>query len=145
MYGDRGELREVFFRAWQRYQARQPLEGAERLVVAAALRHPEYHTLLASPDSARDRDFSPEDGTVNPFLHLGMHIAIEEQLSVDRPAGIRAHYSALIGRLGDEHEAQHAMMECLGEAVWRAQREGGTPDESAYLECLAHLAGRART
>lgn len=143
MYGDRTELRQVFFRAWQHYQAQQPLEGAERLVVAAALRHPEYHALLDSPDTAQDRDYTPESGAVNPFLHLGMHIAIEEQLSVDRPAGVRGHYAAIVQRTGDEHEAQHAMMECLGEAIWRAQRSGTAPDEAAYLDCLARLSGRA--
>lgn len=140
MYGSRAELRQVFLRAWQRYQAQQPLEGAEGLIVAAALRHPEYQPLLASPE-AQDRDYTPEAGAVNPFLHLGMHIAIDEQLSVDRPAGIRAHYDAIARRTGDEHEAQHAMMECLGEAIWRAQREGGAPDEQAYLACVARVSG----
>jgi hypothetical protein len=138
MYGsDRGQIRDVFFRAWRRYREGLPVEGAERLIVAAALRHPEYHALLVQPADYQDRDYLPEMGTTNPFLHLSMHIAIEEQISIDQPRGIRAHYERIRSQLGDEHEAQHRMMDCLGEMIWQAQRAGTAPDEQQYLACLA--------
>ena len=75
----------------------------------------------------------------NPFLHMGMHIAIREQLSTQRPPGIEAAYKQLLERLGDLHAVEHHMMECLGQAMWEAQRQGTPPDESAYLECLRRL------
>jgi len=136
---DRRELRAVFFRAWRKHLASQPLEGAERTIVAVALRHPEYHQLLANAETGRERDWLPEQGE-NPFLHLGLHIAIEEQLALDQPRGIRAQYAELCRRLPDEHGAQHQMMECLGESLWQAQRAGAPPDAQAYLDCLMRRA-----
>ena len=110
----------------------QPLE---QLVAAVVERHPEYHAALEG-DAPGDRDYLPEMGESNPFLHMGMHIAIEEQLAAGRPAGLAEIYQALAARCGDAHEAEHRMMECLGEALWRAQRDGVMPDEAAYLDCL---------
>jgi len=129
MYGgqDRGETREVFFRAWGAYREGRPLEGVEKLIVQVAQRHPEYHSLLEEPEAARERDYFPESGETNPFLHLGMHIAIEEQLSIDQPQGIRDCYQKLLARLPDEHAAQHRMMECMGEMLWQASRGAGAP------------------
>ena len=139
---DRNALRQVFFRAWRKHSAGEsagePLNGAEKLVVLVALRHPEYHALLARPDASADRDWLPESGESNPFLHMSLHIAIEEQLATDRPPRIRQHYARLCQRTGDEHAAQHRAMECMGEALWRAGRAGAPPDMQAYLDCLAH-------
>jgi len=137
LYGlDRRALRQVYFHAWRKHGAGEPLEGAEQLIVTVALRHPEYHTLLAQPESGEDRDWQPELGESNPFLHMGLHIAIEEQLMIDQPPGIRLHYAQLCRQHGDEHAAQHRMMECLGEMLWRAGRDGVQPDTQVYLDCL---------
>ncbi len=138
---DRTQTREVFFRAWRAHRAGQPLAGVEQLIVQVALRHPEYHALLDRPEHARDRDYALESGQTNPFLHLGLHIAIEEQLSLDQPRGIRGYYQKLLQQLPDEHAVQHRMMECLGEMLWRAQRDATAPEESDYLACLRRLTG----
>jgi hypothetical protein len=137
---NRDTTRAVFFRAWRRYRDGKPLEGAETLVVQAALQHPEYHRFLEDPDRHRDADFTPEQGRVNPFLHLGMHIAIEEQISIDSPPGIRMLYADLLRYAGDAPALQHRMMDCLGETLVLAGRHGGLPDESGYLDCLRRLA-----
>jgi hypothetical protein len=139
LYGqDRRELRAVFFRAWRKHLDAQALEGAERTIVAVALRHPEYHKLLENTETGPERDWLPEQGE-NPFLHLGLHIAIEEQLALDQPHGIRAHYAELCRQAPDEHSAQHRIMECLGETLWQAQRAGMPPDAQSYLDCLTRL------
>ena len=140
---DRGQTREVFFRAWRAHREGQPLEGVEKLIVQVVLRHPEYHSLLEHPEPARERDYFPESGETNPFLHLGMHIAIEEQLSIDQPRGIRGYYQKILMRLPDEHVAQHHMMECLGEMLWQASRQATAPLETVYLDCLQRLLGSA--
>ena len=141
MYGgqDRGETRAVFFRAWDTHRAGRPLAGVEKLIVQVALRHPEYHALLDAPEAARERDYFPESGEANPFLHLGMHIAIEEQLSIDQPPGIRDYYQKLLSRHPDEHTVQHRMMECLGEMLWQASRQAAAPQAAIYLDCLRRL------
>jgi hypothetical protein len=140
---DRDATRTVFFRAWRRHREGEALEGVERLIVQVALRHPEYQTLLADPERFRDADYTPEMGRTNPFLHMGMHIAIEEQVSIDAPRGMRELHALLRHRVPDEHEAQHLMMECLGQTLWQAARTNAAPDEGAYLACLRRLAGAA--
>ena len=143
LYGsDRRQLRGVFFQAWRKHRAGQPLEGVERLVVAVALRHPEYHTLLDASDTSADRDWLPELGESNPFLHMALHIAIDEQLATGRPQDLRAHYALLSQRHTDEHAAQHVIMECLAEVLWRAGQAGQVPDDRAYLDCLARYTGQ---
>lgn len=137
---DRQQTRAVFFRAWQRHRQQLPLEGIENIIVAVVLRHPEYHALLENPDRHAHQDYLPETGQANPFLHLGLHVAIEEQLSVDRPPGVRDCYQSLVKHSGDEHAAQHRMLDCLGEMLWRAERERTAPSEAAYLDCLRRQA-----
>ena len=142
LYGqDRNALRAIFFRAWQRYRAAQPLEGVEAQIVALALRHPEYHPVLDDAEGHGDRDWHPEGGRENPFLHLSMHLALAEQLSINQPPGICQRFAELRDRLGDEHAAEHRAIDCLGEVLWQAQRTAATPDVASYLDCLARAGG----
>lgn len=136
---DREQTREVFFRAWRAHREGHPLEGVEKLIVQVLQRHPEYHAALEQSEATRERDYFPETGETNPFLHLGMHIAIEEQLSIDQPPGIRGYYQKLLGRYPDEHTVQHHMMECLGEMLWQASRQAAAPSDTVYLDCLRRL------
>ena len=136
---DRGRMRQVFLDAWSKFRSREPLEPLEQRVAEVVREHPEYHGLLEDPTYALDRDFLPEAGEANPFLHMGMHISLREQVATDRPPGIRDLFQRLAQGLGDRHEAEHRMMECLGLTLWEAQREGRAPDEAAYLGCLRRL------
>ena len=137
---DRQQLRQFFVQAWEKHQAGQSLQPLERLVADVIAQHPEYHDHLTH-DGALERDYTAEDGQTNPWLHMGMHISLGEQLGADRPAGIRTAYQRVLARFGDPHAAEHAMMECLGVTLWEAQRHQAPPDESGYLECLRRLAG----
>ena len=132
----RDEARRFFFDAWSKYRGGEALQGLEQTAVTVLLLHPEYHALLEDQDRNLTRDFTPEGGGLNPFLHLALHLAVEEQLAIDQPRGIRAQYEALARRNG-EHEAKHDVLECLGETIWQAQRTGSAPDEATYLECIA--------
>lgn len=132
----RDQVRQFFFDAWRKQRKREVLAGLESVAVGVMLLHPEYHPVLDDPERHRDADYRPEAGTTNPFLHLSMHLAIEEQLSIDQPPGIRRELARIAASLGDRHAACHEIMECLAETVWLAQRDGTTPDTLAYLECL---------
>ena len=138
---DRDQLRRFYCEAWARHQRGEALDPLARQVTQVIEEHPEYHALVASPGRALSTEFTPEGGQVNPFLHMGMHLAIREQVATNRPEGIRQAYQQLLQRLGG-HEAEHAIMECLGEAMWAAQRTQTAPDEQGYLECIRRLAGR---
>ncbi len=137
----RADTRRIFFEVWRKQHVREPLSALEEIVADIIRRHPEYQPLLEKPDKVLDRDWRPEGGETNPFLHMGLHIAIHEQLSIDRPAGVKAAYAALLKKTGDPHATEHLMLECLAETLWRGQREGRLPDEEAYLDCLKSRLG----
>jgi hypothetical protein len=132
----REQVRDTFFEAWRKYRAGEPLVGIEALAVEVALAHPEYHAILDQPERHRDRDYSE----ANPFLHMSLHMALEEQLSIDQPPGVAARFAALVARHGERHAALHEAIECLAEMVWRSQRDAAPPDGAAYLDCLARRA-----
>ncbi len=143
MFGDnREQLRRMYVDAWRKQQAGEPLSPLEAMIGEVVGMHPEYHALLAQGEDALDRDFLPEHGESNPFMHMGMHIAIREQLGSDRPAGIVDAIRALLARVQDAHAVEHQVMECLGQSLWEAQRAGQPPDEAAYLRCVQGLARR---
>ncbi len=137
---DRQDFREVFFAAWEKFHKGENLEPAEQLVVDVLHRHPEYHEVVSNRERYLDREYTPEQGESNPFLHMGMHMALAEQVGTDRPVGIREAYRRLAAGLGDTHAAEHEIMECLGRALWEVQRGSGEPDQQAYLECVQRLA-----
>ncbi|NOX76857.1 MAG: DUF1841 family protein [Gammaproteobacteria bacterium] len=140
MFGqDRDQLRQMYLDAWRKRRSGELLQPLEAMIAEVVGLHPEYHALLEKKEEALAKDFMPELGESNPFMHMGMHIAIREQLATDRPAGIRAAHQALLGKFGDGHEADHQMMECLGRALWEAQQNNASPDEAQYLRCVQAL------
>jgi hypothetical protein len=138
VFQSRDEVRQVYLAVWRKLQQNQLLEPMEALIAAVIEIHPEYHSLLEDGDAAAQTDFTPEQGQTNPFLHMGMHIALREQADSNRPPGMQPLYQKLAARKG-QHDAEHAMMECLGHALWQAQRDATEPDLPAYLDCLKKL------
>lgn len=132
----RDQVRQFFCDTWAKYRRSIPLEGLETKAVDVILLHPEYHGLLTDRDGALEREYTPEAAQANPFLHLSLHLAVEEQLSIDQPPGISAEFSRLRQSRGDRHDALHDVLDCLGETVWRSQRDAAPPDAEAYLECI---------
>ena len=132
----RDQAREFLFDLWDKHLAGAALTPLESMALAIVLEHPEYHTILADRERYLDRDWKPEGGEANPFLHLQMHLAIEEQYSIDQPPGIRAAIESLAAKLGSMHDARHHVLECLGEMIWQAQRNGTGFDNSRYLDCV---------
>ena len=133
---NRYDLRNFFFESWQKYVAKENLSPLEEQIVSIIQLHPEYHTLLADKEN-QDKDYLPEFGETNPFLHMGLHISLLEQLSTNRPAGIvEVFILALPQRAGDEHQVMHEMMEVLSEFVWQMQQQKTVLDEQTYLKAL---------
>jgi hypothetical protein len=135
----REQVRSFFCESWRKHRERLVLQGAEATAADLILHHPEYHTLLENPEAALEQEFTPEGGQMNPFLHLSLHLAVADQISIDQPPGIRAAYDALRKRL-EVHDAEHAILECLGETIWNAQRQGGELDGNDYLERVRRVA-----
>ena len=132
----RHQSRQFFFDTWQKYKRQELLSDMEKIALSIILLHPEYHSILDDTERYHDKDYTPEMGNTNPFLHMSMHIAIKEQLSIDQPSGIRERFKRLQEKNKDEHETMHQVMECLAEMLWQAQRNQSAPDASIYFECL---------
>lgn len=132
----RDQARLFFLEAWRKHGAKEFVSPLEDAAIRLISLHPEYHRLLEDRETALAREWTPESGEANPFLHLSLHLAVEEQLSIDQPPGLRTAFEGLLARHGDRHAALHDVLECLGETMWRAQKSQSPPDGEAYVECV---------
>jgi hypothetical protein len=135
----RDTLREMYRSAWRKFKGQHTLSPLEKQVVAVISEHPEYLVIVESAASDL-ANYSPRSGQINPWLHMGLHLAIRDQVATNRPAGIAEVHAKLARQAGSAHEAEHRMLEVLAEQLWEAQRAGQQPDESVYLERLRALA-----
>ncbi|TAG49003.1 MAG: DUF1841 family protein [Betaproteobacteria bacterium] len=132
----RDQARQFFIDTWAKLGRNDVLTALEQKAAAIFVQHPEYHRVLERPESFITQDWRPESGDINPFLHFGFHLAIQEQLDIDQPPGIRAIHDQLAAKHDDEHAAKHEILECLGETLWQSQRTGQALDAALYLQLL---------
>ncbi len=134
---DRDALRQSYFDAWKKANRQQPLTALEQQIVDVIALHPEYHRLFEdSSESKLSKEYLPEIGESNPFLHMGLHLGIRDQLATDRPKGMKTLFHKLINKTPDLHQAEHLFMETLAESIWFAQKHNQAPDDAKYLNRL---------
>lgn len=139
MFGkNRQQLRQFYHDSWKKKRGNKSLTALESVVVQVISEHPEYHKIFNN-DVSLEQEYFVEDGQTNPFLHMGLHISLHEQISTNRPQGIRNLYQQLQVKFGNAHDTEHQMMECLTESLWSAQRNNQPPSESAYLQAIQQL------
>ena len=134
---DRQELRQMYADAWRKARAAEVLSPLEAQIAQVIEDHPEYQSALS--DEAREASFPPEAGKTNPFLHMGLHLAVRDQVAMDRPPGISTIFQQLVKKYSKTHEAEHRILDCLAETLWEAQNRNGPPDEQKYLERLRKI------
>ncbi len=132
---ERDKLRQFYVDVWQKSYKGETMDALEKMVARVIDLHPEYHLMLSNEDHLGN-EYLPEMGETNPFLHMGMHLGLQEQVALDRPTGIQDIYQQLGHKLGDVHDTEHTMMECLAESLWQSQRNNSLPNEADYLTCL---------
>ncbi len=135
---DRFELRQMYVDAWRKSCAGEILSPLESQIAQVIQDHPEYEPAMTA--DTLEESYSPEGGQTNPFLHMGLHLAVREQVATNRPAGIAEVFEQLLAKTGDRLAAEHQALDCLAEALWTAQNNNTAPDEQAYLESLKGLA-----
>jgi hypothetical protein len=134
---DRNEIRKMYSDAWKKRCDGLPMTPLELQIATVVDLHPEYHPDVTAEDM--DREYTPDGGKTNPFLHMGLHLGIREQVATNRPPGIASTLSSLTKICGDAHTAEHQMIDCLAETLWEAQSQNSAPDEQKYLERLQRL------
>ena len=135
---DRNELRKMYADAWKKHCDKTPMTTLEVQIAAVVEWHPEYQEDVMSDNL--NKDFTPDGGKTNPFLHMGLHLGIREQVATNRPPGIASTFTTITSKSGDAHAAEHQMIDCLAETLWEAQSQNTAPDEQKYLERLQRLA-----
>jgi hypothetical protein len=135
---DRQELRQMYVDAWRKAREGRVLSPLEAQIAEVISDHPEYHGVVTGDDL--EETYAPEGGQTNPFLHMGLHLALRDQVATDRPPGIRDVFQTIAGRASDRLDAEHRAIECLAETLWEAQSQNRAPDEQQYLERLKRLA-----
>lgn len=139
-YGDTiQETRQLFFSSWQHYLQKKPLTPLEQQIVQVVLDHSEYQHILEQRNKFQEHTYYPELGETNPFLHMGLHLAVREQIATDRPLGIQAVFKQLVQKHKEPLTVEHLIMEQLAECLWLAQKNNLPPDEQHYLDCLTQL------
>jgi len=139
-YGDTiQETRQLFFISWEHYLQKQSLSPLEQQIVNVLIDHPEYQHIVAHRNKFQEHTYYPELGETNPFLHMGLHLAVREQVATDRPAGIAVTFKQLLQKYKEPLAVEHLMMEQLAECLWLSQKNNLPPDEQQYLSNLAHL------
>lgn len=139
LYGDRSDNREIFFQAWNKHQQQLPLDPTEKDIVQLIQLHPEYQTIFDTPEKYLDKDFSASTGETNPFMHLGIHLSIMEQVRLNRPKGVTKIYQQLLSKTGNPHDAEHMIMEVLIEQLWQVMHHHKNFDEKQYIKKLKKL------
>lgn len=133
------ELRQFYFDAWQKAKAKQILSPMENIIVDVIQRHPEYHALFDNADSFKEWQDERFQLNGNPFFHMGLHIAVIEQVSIDRPPGIKSIYQKLLRKLGDQTSAEHKMMDSLARCLVESFHNPELEHEMAYMEALRRI------
>lgn len=145
LYGDTiQDTRQMFFQSWSKYLTKQKLSSLEHDIAQVILAHPEYHQLIEHPESCQNSAYYPELGHANPFLHMGLHLAIREQIATNRPTGITSIYNKLLKKHHAPMTVEHLMMEQLAECLWLSQKNNLPPDEKHYLEALENACNQSK-
>ena len=133
---ERNQLRQLFIDCWQHHQSKRPLDAAQKQILSVLLQHPEYHSLFNDCQTLINNDYTTDN---NPFLHMSLHLSLQEQLSTGRPKDIKKIYDDLCTKLGDQHVAEHQIMDIMANILWDAQQNNQPPCEQLYLEKLLSL------
>ncbi|KTD76407.1 DUF1841 family protein [Legionella waltersii] len=139
-YGDTiQDTRQLFFSSWEKFNGKMQLSALENQIAQVIQEHPEYHFIFNKKEPFIEQAYYPELGQTNPFLHMGLHLAVREQIATNRPDGIQASYNQLLAKYQDSHSVEHMIMEQLAECLWLSQKNNTPPDEANYLNLLSKL------
>ena len=137
---NQNDVRRFFCSAYAKQRDGLPLDPMQDIAARWIAEHPEYHADLSDEAAALAAVYTVEEGRTNPFLHLSMHLSIEEQMAIDQPTGIRQAVQLLAAKRNSLHAAHHEVMECLGDMLWTSQRSGLPPDGQAYIDAVRRRA-----
>jgi hypothetical protein len=143
---DRKQLRKMYFDVWNKAQNKKPMTPLEIQIADVIGIHPEYHQqLTADPNDKIDKDYQTQVGESNPFLHMGLHLGLREQIATSRPQGIKQIFIQITKSVNNSHLAEHLCMDVLSQFIWEAQSSGKAPNDEKYLQQLKLVLKSSKT
>lgn len=138
LYGDnRQDHRQIFFDVWRKQQNQELLDPLEKKILSVLIQHPEYHFIFDNPEKFIDTEYFPELGETNPYLHLGLHLTVIEQVQTNQPRGITGLYKKCLEVFHETHEAEHCIMNSLAISLHEVMQEHKPFDDKAYFERIS--------
>ena len=134
---DQTQLRSFYKNSWDKFKNKEPLSDLEKQVASIILEHPEYHHFFDNLDIRSDINTNKNPNS--PFLHLGLHLGIRDQIAINTPAGISDIYKNLYNQYKDPHICEHKMLEILAEELWESQQNQTEFNTQNYINKLLNL------
>jgi hypothetical protein len=130
---NRQRLHEV----WVAAKAGRPLAGEEAAYAKAMLDHPEYHNAWEFADQVGAAEYVV-DGA-NPFLHITVHVIIENQLAQGDPPEVAKTLERLLGQGMGRHGAIHAIAAAFMEVAFPAFQGREPFNTKRYIKKVRRL------
>lgn len=104
-------MRQKIHRIWQTTQSGNVnnLNEEEKQLAHIMLEHKEYDNDFCNAEDLFDYEYDP-DTEINPFMHISVHSAIENQLTEQEPTEVCEFYEAM----REKGVSQHAIIHQIG-------------------------------
>jgi hypothetical protein len=118
------------------------LTGEEGRYAEVMLEHEEeYFNQFEMADLTYNYQYDP-DTEENPFLHIALHVVVENQLEAGQPTEVYQFYDSMRKRKCSHHDAIHLIAALLAPLIVIALQRNGAPDEELYRSLLRKYKGK---
>jgi len=112
-----------------------------RLAEAMLLHEDEFFNVFEFADVLHDREFDP-DTDVNPFLHITIHTAVENQLAAKDPIEVFQFYNAMRKKKCSHHDTIHLIGAILVPLMFDTMKHQKPFDNDRYVSMLKKYKSR---
>jgi hypothetical protein len=114
------------------------LEGEDAKIAAIMEDHPEFDPFWSLGEaSATPQEIQGQ--IVNPFVHVTLHLQIQNQIEREFPQEVKKTFLRLVEQGESDHEAIHQIISIYASLYFKALRRGQSFDESEYALQLRYL------
>lgn len=129
--------RQYMYEIWQHAKANDldQLSEEEQQIGKLMLEHEEYHNQFEFADALEDYQFDPESG-VNPFLHISIHVIVENQLKSKQPIEAYQFYNSIRRKKVSHHETIHLIGNIFAPLMFQVLKRKEPFDNELYQQLL---------
>ena len=118
------------------------LDDEDRRLAEAMLMHEdEFFNEFEFADVLHDREFDP-DTDVNPFMHITIHTAVENQLAAKDPIEVYQFYNAMRKKKCSHHDTIHLIGAILLPLIFDTMKHQKSFNNDRYVSMLKKYKSR---